>query len=385
MATDPADDRRYVIEQWQYLFGRQPTVDELNYSVGFLQAGQDRSVWLANAERAGAEEAVKRLYMETLGREPNSAELLWQSTRIRNGDLTRKALLQQLAGSAEGLLREPEEEPDPDAENALTYLNNVLEGYGLGGLGDWAWQQIQEGYSPDRIIQNLRQRDEYKQRFIGLERRREAGLPAISEAEYIAYETDVRQMMRAAGLPADFYDSPEDFATFIGNDVSPMEMQARINEGYLAASQAPPEVRQQLETLYGVGQGQLAAFFLDPDRALPLIERQFQASQISAAAQRTTYGSLDAAEAERLASLGITDQEAQQGFGALAERKELFQAMPGIQGEEGIDRAMQQRAIFEGDASALAAIERRAGSRVAQGRGSQGFALGETGVSALGE
>lgn len=378
-----ADNRRWIIEQWQYLYGRMPTAIEVDYNVAALNAGQPRSQWMTNAEKVGINEAVTRIYQDTLGREPTAAELLWNRNYILAGRSTRRTIADALAASTEGMLREAQPAPPTaDQENARDIINGLLEQYGLSGLGDWAWQQILDGHTDTRILQDLRETDQYKQRFQGMTLRREAGLNAMTEGEYIAYENSARQMMRAAGLPSDFYDSPEDFARFIGDDVSVAELNQRVSEGYAAAAQAPAEVRAELKRLYGIDEGQLAAYFLDPDRALPLIQRQFSASQISGAAQRSLYGPLGIAEAERLSSLGITEREAQQGFGQLAQSKELFGPMIGTD-ETAIGREQQQAAVFAGDAEAQAAIEKRAKERVSAGSGAQSFALGQGGVSAL--
>lgn len=381
MAT-AGENRAWIITQWEYLYGRQPTAAEVDRNVALLGGGLTRSAWMQRAERVRGEDSVRRLYQQALGRDPSPQMLAYHVERLNSGATTRRKLTEWLAQSTEALLREPDEAPDPSKENARDYLTSVLEQYGLGGMGDWAWEQIQAGHTNERILQDLRQTDTYKQRFVGMEARRAAGLPAISEGEYIAYESSVRQMMRAAGMPAEFYDQPQDFADLISNDVSVAEMQSRINEGYLAASQAPAEVREQLRNLYGVEEGQLAAFFLDPDRALPLIERQWSASRISGAAQRTGYGALNATEAERLAALGVSDQQAQEGFGALAENEELFGALPGDQ-DGLITREEQQNAIFGSDARAREKIDRKAGARRSAGSGAQAFALGQEGVAGL--
>jgi hypothetical protein len=382
MAT-VAEDRTYVRDEWLKLYGRLPDANELETHAGYLQQGMPRSTWFTNIERNTADIYVRELYKTVLGRVPSDAEVASHVTALQSGAATREQVRASFTGSAEALLRPPAAPSTAGQEDAFAYLKSVLDGYGLGGLGNWAWEQLKGGLTTERISQNLRETPEYKQRFKGLEARRAAGLPAISEGEYIGYETSVRQLMRTAGLPADFYDSPEDFAGFIGKDVSVAEMQSRINEGYLAASQAPAEVRQQLRDLYNIGEGQLAAFFMDPDRALPLIERQFASAQISGAAQRTQYGALGQSEAERLAALGVSEQQAAQGFGALAESSQLFTGLPG-EDAAAIDRQTQQAAVFGGDAAAKQAIEKRRAERIAQGSGARSFGVGQGGVVGLG-
>lgn len=379
------DDRRWVVEQWRALFNNTPSAEMLDYQAGVLQKGVSRSAWVASLETQDAQNTVARFYKEILGREFNPSDprdAAWVS-QLQGGAITRAQLRERLSGSTEALLRAPQGADEDADKDAFAYLKRVLDDYGLGSLGDWAWQQIQSGGSNERIIQDLRETTEYKQRFAGLELRKAKGLPAISEAEYIGYESSVRQMMRAAGMPADFYDQPDDFAKLIGSDVSVAEMQARVNDGYMAASQAPMEVRQELQALYGITAGGLAAFFLDPDRALPLIERQFAAAQVSGSAVQSGYGALDKTEAERIAAFGVSDAEARSGFSALQQSRELFGSLPGEDAAQ-IDRATQQAAVFGGDTNARNAIEKRAKERVSQGSGAQSFAVGQGGVAGLG-
>jgi hypothetical protein len=379
------EDRQWVIEQYDYLFGRKPTTEELDQRVYSLQHGMSRQDFMRIVETWNADEEVTRTFHSTLGRDPSPDERAKYVAAFENGTLNRVTFRNNLAGTAEALLREPIDlnaGPTGDQEDAKNYLNDVLRNYGLDTLGEWAWEQIQAGHTPARVIQELRQRDEYKQRFVGMAERQSRGLPAISEAEYIAWERSARQMMQTAGLPADFYDRPDDFGRFIGRDVSLQELSERVNDGFRQAMAAGDEVRDELQRLYGVGASQLAAFFLDPDRALPVIERQFAASQISGAAQRTTYGGLSQTEAERLASLGITDQQANSGFGTLVEMSELFADLPG--GNAGtIGRDEQIGAAFEGNAAAQQAIARKGQERVSESSGAQAFQIGQGGVVGL--
>lgn len=378
------EDRAFVVENWQYLFGRKPTMYELEREVGNLQRGLPRRDWWAYLEKVGAEDAVTRMYREVLGRDPDPEGMAHYSAALKNGTMTRATLRSTLAGSAEALLKDRSQANSiPEgAEDARVYLKTILDNYGLGDLDGWAWDQLKEGHSTVRVMQELRQRPEYKQRFQGLEIRKQKGLPAMSEADYIAYEQSVRQLMRAAGLPEGFYDQVEDFANFIGNDVSYAEMQARINEGYQAAMAAPQEVRDQLERLYGVTPGGIAAFFLDETKALPLVQQAYTASKIAGAAVRTGYDALERIEAERLSALNLTDQQAQEGFSQLARMGELFEQLPGESGT-AIQRNDQLAAIFEGNVDAQQTITRRAETRVAVGSGGRSFVVGNQGVAGL--
>jgi hypothetical protein len=55
-----------------------------------------------------------------------------------------------------------------------------------------------------------------KRRFAGNQQRRKLGLPVLSPREYLETEAAYRQVMESAGLPRGFYDSPDDFSSWIG-------------------------------------------------------------------------------------------------------------------------------------------------------------------------
>lgn len=387
--SDLASDRQFVVDQWQYLFGRNPTQQELDSQTAVLQSGVSRADFTKEWEKANPEEAVTRIFREEVGRDPTPQELSDLARGLTLGRTTRTETRNWLATSyAPGVLHgaQPAGPTGPSAEqqSARAYLDDQLSSWGLGGLGDFAWGEIQNGSPSQRVIQDLRKTPEYAQRFPAMAARSAAGLPAISEAEYIGYESQAQQLLRAAGLPADFYDTPADFANFIGKNVSISELQTRVNDGFLEAMNAPAEFRQQLQEMYGVTAGQLTAFFLDPDRSLPLIQRDWSAAQASGAAVQAGYGALGLSEAERLASLGVSSQQAQQGFSQLVDSKQLFQNLPGEVGAT-ISRAEQQNAVFANDAKARAKILKQGAERVSAGSGVQSFQLGQSGAAGLGQ
>lgn len=275
-------------------------------------------------------------------------------------------------------------DPGPSAEqrSARAIIDNTLAEFGLSGLGDRVWNAVNSGaIVPEQIVSFIRQTDEYKQRFAGMKPLQDRGR-AISEAEYISTERAIAQVFRSAGLPSGFYDSPDDFAKFIGAEVSPAELGDRVQEYTRMAFDAPSEVRSQLQALYGIGSGELTAYFIDPERALPLIRQQARAAELSGAASRTGFGALDRGEAERLAQLGVTDQQAQEGFGALVDARELF--TPLDLGEQAIGRDAQIGAALGGDAAARRRIEDRRRRRTAQFEGGGGYAGNQQGLSGIG-
>jgi hypothetical protein len=277
--------------------------------------------------------------------------------------------------------RERAESEERARRDAYARLNAVLNDYGLGSLGAQVQRWLIEGLSEAEITQRMRETNEFKQRFPAIEERKKKGLSPISPGEYVSYERNVRQMMRAAGLPTGFYDGNDDFTRFISNDLSLSELGDRVTLAANAAFNTPPETRAALER-WGMRAGDLTAFWLDPDKAQPLLERKYAAAQLAGASSRTNYGTLNEETATGLAQIGVTEQQAQQGFGALVESRELFTSLD--RGEDRIGQREQLGAMFEGNANAQRRIEQRRRRRQGAFEGGGGFASTQQGLTGLG-
>ena len=178
-------------------------------------------------------------------------------------------------------------------------------------------------------------------------------------------------------MPANFYDQAEDFQAFIEGDVSPSELNERVQQGYRAVADADPAVREQMRTLYGVNEGQLAAYFLDPKRTAPLLSRQAQAANIAARGFEQGGIQLSGAFAEDLARRGISEQQARAGFaevGALGELRQTFA------GETELSSEQLAGAAFGIDVAAQQELERKRRQRTGEFAGGGSFArtTGET-------
>mgnify|MGYP006288475165 CR=1 FL=1 len=260
-------------------------------------------------------------------------------------------------------------------ESAIDVINNLLSQYGLESLTQFVSDMVfkEDITSEAALIGRIRGTDQYKERFKGMELRRQRGLNMPSEAEYIGLENTYRQLMRSAGMPADLFDKPDDLSTLIGYDVSPAELNSRINEGYRAVADSNPEVINQLRRLYGFKEGELAAYFLDPERTLPTLTRQAQSSQIAAEAQLQAGQQITATQAEELAMAGVTQQQAQAGFQTIAGAQELFGPLAGTT-ETGITQGEQIAGIFGTSAAAQQRIRQRARERTSVFEQGGGFA-----------
>lgn len=271
-------------------------------------------------------------------------------------------------------------------QDAIAILSQELTSWGFGSDAvAWATQQIQSNNSIDQILYSLRQQPFYKTSIFGqvAAARTANNLPAMTEAQILSYQDYAIGVAQQAGLPQGFINT-EELVTLMGNDVSTSELDARITQGYVAALKADPITRAMLQEDLGVTAGQLAAFYLDPTRALPLIQQEFATAQIRGAAFNTGYGNVTKDQAKLLAELGTTQNQAETGFTQLAKQAQLFNALPG-EGAPAITQEMQLAAEFGGNAEDQMLIKQRGEQRAAAFAGNYHFAESPNrGITGLG-
>lgn len=265
---------------------------------------------------------------------------------------------------------------------------DILREYGLEGLIgnlDAAIaddpDQFTGPYAMNAVFRAVRDTPQYRTRFRGLELRRQRGLPPINESDYLRIEQEFRDTLRSNGMPRGFYDSQEDFANFIGNDVRADELNTRLQQGYRAVMETEPGTKEELKRLYGLNDSDIAAFLIDPTRF-----QQTEAVKKAEAARRANAAreqglQLTAAQSEELVARGIGQSTAQQGFAQIAETQQLFQ--PQMQGEEAISQEEQIAAVFGTNAAAAQRVATRQRRRRAEFEAGGGLTESQQGVTGL--
>lgn len=262
------------------------------------------------------------------------------------------------------------QEPEVDFnESAWATLEQMLRDYGLTSLSSWLRDRLLSGASEAEIYLELQQTNEWKTRFAGNEMLRQQGLAVLSPQEYLALERSYGQIMRNFGLPEGFYDDPGDFAKWIGNNVSAAELQQRVSAYADLAGREDPAIVAQLQSM-GMGQGDLLAYMMDPDRAAPLIQRQYQTALLGGAARRAGVVA-DNDYLGKLAGLGITEQQAGQGYGAIGASMDDAETLSSVYGVDYGQRDMESE-VFENNASAGKKRKRLASQERAAFSGSAG-------------
>ena len=125
-----------------------------------------------------------------------------------------------------------EEARQAQRNNIFDTVAATLKQYGIdadgNGLAALVRQWAQEDKSAAWIQVNLRDTQQYKQRFPAMQTLIQRKM-AIDEATYIAQERAYNAVLKAADLPTGFYDGPEDYASLITGQVSAKELQDRVD------------------------------------------------------------------------------------------------------------------------------------------------------------
>ena len=209
-------------------------------------------------------------------------------------------------------------------QSAYDLLFTQFQQYGLGALVEPLRQFIVEGLSPAEFTLRPRDTDAYKKRFAANQARIQKGLAALSEAEYIGLEDQYQNIMRQYGLPETYYTRgdmgrQEGFEKLIAGDVAATELEDRLQLGVNEIQQKPQQIMDSLKSFYPeINQGDLLAYFLDPNNAIQNIKRKVTAAQIGGAATMAGLAT-GVTRAEELARYGVTGEAARQGFQTIAQ------------------------------------------------------------------
>lgn len=269
-----------------------------------------------------------------------SKEVISKGNRIATS-----ALAAQQAAAAEA------ETKRKAGQSAYTLLFEQFNQYGLGGLVEPLKGFIQDGLSEAEFTLRLRDTDAYRKRFAANQTRISKGLRAISEAEYIRLEDQYQETMRRYGMPESYYKRgdmgrQEGFEKFIGSDVSPVELEDRIQTAYNRVINANPEVAQSLRAFYpDVTDGDILAYALDPDKAIENIKRKVTAAEIGSGAMRAGLAT-GVSRAEELARAGVTKEQAASGFGTIAGGLERGRQLSQIYQQPDYTQAVAEAEVF---------------------------------------
>ena len=277
------------------------------------------------------------------------------------------------------------------AANAANFgiISQFFQSIGITDPSALTWAQglLTSGAGVAQVEVQMYDQPWFQQRFPEIGLAQKNGLPPISPADVINYENTVSQLEQQAGLPQGFIGKDQITQLMGQYNVSTAELTDRVVQGFIPALQelnSTPQLAQVAQNYYGITPGSLAAYYLDPTKALALLQKQFTAAQIGGEAGITGFGGLDRQTAEQLAALGVTQTQAQQGFSTLGHMAQAYNPLPGEQPGTGVSRAEQVAGQFEGNAQAQLAMQLAAQSRQAAFAGSGSFTGDQGGAKGLG-
>lgn len=260
------------------------------------------------------------------------------------------------------------EEKRRAGQSAYSLLFEQFNQYGLGALVEPLKDLIVQGLSQAEFTLRLRDTDAYKKRFAANQQRIAKGLRALSEAEYIGLEDQYQDVMRRYGLPETYYTRgdmgrQEGFEKFISGDVSPVELEDRIQTAQNRVLNAPTQIKDALSQFYGgeISNGDILAYVLDPNRALSQIQRKVTAAEIGGAAAMAGLAT-GRERAEELGRFGVTSEQARQGFSTIAEFLPSAQKLSDIYRKQGLGdftQATAEQEVFGITGAAEAAAKRK--------------------------
>lgn len=270
-------------------------------------------------------------------------------------------------------------------QKASDKLTALFSAYGLETLAPFINTRIMADVSEEMLLLELYDRPEYQKRFPGMSSLRKKSR-TITEKEYMDIEKAMTQTARFFDLPKGFYDNPDDFGKLIGAEVSAKEYQDRLQVGQDLSRTLNPSVKQQLIDFYGVGEGDLTAFVLDADKALPLIQKQAKAAMfvgIGRAAGFELRG-ITSGQAENIAGTEsyakLSERELAQALGQAGQLRRTQKRLSGIEGQDYSEQEALS-AVIEGSPQALLASQQRAqreGARFSARGGVTGASLRST-------
>ena len=248
-----------------------------------------------------------------------------------------------------------------ERRSAFQLLKDEFNRYGISELIGDVEALIKGGLPPAEFAIELRKTPTYQKRFQANQQRINAGLRAISEAEYISLEDQYQNTMRQYGLPAAYYEKNQfgkqaNLDKFIAADISPVELEERLQTGYKRVQDSNPEVLQALKAYYpDISNGDILAYVLDPKQAIQDINRKVTAAEIGgeaaraglsmAAPERGVTG-VGVTDAEYLARYGVTKESARQGFGTIASGLERGKQLSEIYQQPDYTQAVAEAEVF---------------------------------------
>lgn len=288
---------------------------------------------------------------------------------------------------------------DKTTSDAFAMLTALFTQYNLGSLSETITRMMKSGLSAQEAVVKLKYdttidgatgkpyNEAYTLRFAGNEKRKAAGLNAISEAEYLGIEDSYSETLKSYGLgnmlSTNRTANEAKFASYIGNDISTVEFKDRIATVSDRVINADPAIKSSFKEFYpNLTDQDLIEYFLSPKDTISKLKEKATAAEIGGAftGQGLTTNRISA---EGFAAYGIDRAGALEGAMNIAGVLPEATKLGNVYGETGIQYT-QQTGEEEFLKSSDAAKRKRnilASKERASFEGSSGTSLGASALS----
>lgn len=228
-----------------------------------------------------------------------------------------------------------------EKRDAFALIQDTMRAYGftdaeMSELSGFIEKQIIDpNIGPNMAILNMRNLGVYKARFSGNEALVKAGKNALSEYDYLQQENAYDEYFKAYGVGN--LSTRAQKATLIGNSVSALEVDKRLNLAVKRVQGSDPEILKQLKAYYPtITDKDLVSYFLNPEATRIDLERKVTASEISSAAVGQGFAGGTSLNALGLADYGVDRAAALEGYANVAAVLPEATKLGNIYGETGI-------------------------------------------------
>ena len=274
-------------------------------------------------------------------------------------------------------------------QSAYDLLYNEFKSYGLESLVADIKGLIEKDVPDSQFTLELRNSPKYQARFSANADRVNKGLRALNEATYLQLEDQYQNLMRNYGLPDTYWKRgdlgvQEGFTKLIANDVSPTELENRLQLAKDQIEKGPKEYMDAIKAFYPeINKSDLMAYVLDPTNALKSIQSKVSAAQIGgeylrAGLLKPEEASAYAGRAAYLAQQGVTAAEARQDIPIIKQAAERGSQLAAFSKQSPYTQATAEEELYNLGGAADAAKRRKQLTELEQSR-----FLGRTGAGAL--
>lgn len=254
----------------------------------------------------------------------NATDYINYLTYLSNQKATADKAAEETRLSKEGLIAKRQSAFEVNRERFAAFglptiaieIEKIFKGEGRTRLGN---SPIPIPTSESGFYLALIETEAYYKRFGKVnEDRIKSGYTALDEKTILGMEDEYQKVMKAYGMPAGFYDSPEDFQILLANDKSELEVADILQASRQFSSVIDPNIKNQLKSLYNIDDNMLTAYIADPEKGQSLLSSLANKSLTGAAAILQGITAEVAAVAQGFGAGELRFQEQQQRFGQAA-------------------------------------------------------------------